>query len=1553
MCVFFSKIRILVLASPWVVLGALVSSSAEARADVLATLKVEEPGIGAVYRVVRWPSLSDFIVDRDRVNLGTRVVSSPTPLFSISPEGDLIAAEVAPWDPTQIEVYRYRDALDFCQDNNTILGVVANPGNMVGLTFDSEGKVYAIQETPNVGGGWIYNVRRWVDMVSFLTNTSPTTIGTRISTTRQVGVEFMDGKLITLSATDEAGGLVYQVWDWGPSFSGFVQNAGTLVGTHRGGQEIVGLFSGTHSPEVAETSVVRRPLWPWLGNRFPDHTPGSLSGWQAEDAFPNLRFEDPVQMVPQPRSNRLWVIGRQGHVWWFENGANPTSSVLALDLTATTMGGFDGGLLGIAFHPDFGKAGSANRGFVYLWRNFRPEGTEVEHGKSFNRLSRFTLTDGSSALNPASELVLINQYDEHDWHNGGGMFFGADGFLYLTVGDEGGADDVYQNSQRINGGLFGGVLRIDVDRNPARSHPIRRQPQAGGTAPPGWPGTFSRNYWIPNDNPWVDPNGTVLEEFWAVGLRSPHRMSRDAATGAVFIGDIGQAASEEVDLLAKGANYQWAYREGGLIGPKPMPSSLRGADTPPIWSYTREQGDGCVIGGHVYRGAAHAEALGGRYVFGDHASGRIWAMSWQDQPTPVVEQLTSITGYTLAGFGVDHANELYLVTLGHEGRILKLERKSSPQPPATLRATGAFADILTLRPAPGVLPYNVNSPLWSDHAAKQRWIALPNNGAPFDSTERIVFDETNEWQYPEGTVLIKHFELPLNEAQPEVRRRLETRFMVKSRDGDWYGVCYKWRADGSDADLLMDGDSESLTVTTADGSTRMQTWNYPSRNDCTRCHRPETSQVLGLRTWQLNGEYSYPGTGISGNQLRVWSDIGMFDQTLSDAQVIGFLKSASLSDSSASREVRVRSYLDANCAHCHRPGGVPALFDARFSTPLSAQNWINGLLNQELGIPGVHAITPGSTDQSMIHRRMISEEPGLQMPPIGRGIVHQEAVTVLQDWINSLIPPQAPTALVAQNRNYGDLMITWNAQSTNASRFQLQRSLDGLAWATVAEIEPNVMSLTLAGQPHQTQLHFRIVAVNDAGSSAWSAVASVMTWPEVGTLADWQRLHSQLIENAPLQNPDNDSAVNLLEFAFGGDPVTGGMARDGFALVSSGPSSLDAVVKLSPQIKGVAVMLMGASDLTEPMAWIPFAATMESGFLPDGRMEVRVRNITDGAPFSSVGRGLLRVQVRLESTGEMAHTETWFWGLKDYSANTYTHGAAMLRPELFSGTVTTGGGVLGVNGGTDWKTRFDPSRPAYLEVTGGALEGHRFEIDEAAASNGTLVIDTGASTNTASPVPDLSGAPFVVREHWTLGEMFPESRWKSGSNPVRADRIQFYDQAAGNWESYWLVNLSGTPRWVAMGNATLADRSGRVIEPGVGLFIRKAEASRVPFFGVLRPNAYRLRAKAGLSLVAPGFPKDQSPADWQMNTGSGFAASRTPSRADQILRWRGDFVPGASDGYGIHYFLALPSGSFWTPTGNAQIPNDSLSPLFSSQSAVFLKLQSPKTEWVQPRPWTP
>src|SRR4030095_13702535 len=165
----------------------------------------------------------------------------------------------------------------------------------------------------------------------------------------------------------------------------------------------------------------------------------------------------------------------------------------------------------------------------------------------------------------------------------------------------------YDSAQRLNRGLFSGVLRIDVDQNPARSHPIRRQPRSGGT---GSPPSYSANYFIPNDNPFLDPAGTILEEFWAIGLRSPHRMTLDRLTQTIWLGDVGQDRFEEVSTIVRRGNGQWPYREGFQTGPRSRPVVLLGVEQPPVYDYPHESGNNCVIGGYVYRGTRFPDISG-------------------------------------------------------------------------------------------------------------------------------------------------------------------------------------------------------------------------------------------------------------------------------------------------------------------------------------------------------------------------------------------------------------------------------------------------------------------------------------------------------------------------------------------------------------------------------------------------------------------------------------------------------------------------------------------------------------------------------------------------------------------------------------------------------------------------------------------------------------------------------------------------------------------------------------------------------------------------------
>lgn len=756
------------------------------------------------------------------------------------------------------------------------------------------------------------------------------------------------------------------------------------------------------------------PIGGYLNGTLPTASPNSSATYDVTVAFTNLVFNQPLYLTQYPGTNYLVVIEKAGVIRLFPNRPNASAAEVKtfIDIQSRIFNVSDSGMTCIAFHPEFGVAGSTNRGYVYITYKWRPNpdlGANPDF--AYYRLSRFTVPDGTMAADPNSEVILLQQFDQQEWHDSGCLMFGQDGYLYFGVGDEGGANDQYNVTQVLNQRLMSGVFRIDVNKNSSTSHPIRRQPFHHPNTPAGWPESFSTNYYVPNDNPWVNVAATNLEEYYALGFRNPYRFSQDPATGRIWVGDVGQDTREEVDTLFPGHNYQWAYTEGTTAGPKAKPSSVIGIEQPPIWDYPHANGDGCVIGGYVYHGT-NFPGLVGKYVFCDNDSGRIWAMvSSNGVALDSLQQIANMPPGSVYGgtssCGMDASGEIYFVKIGGvgAGQIYKLKTIVNfvPDPAPTLSQLGLFTDLAALTPVAGFHPYTVNSPLWSDGAVKTRWLAVPNDGVHDSPSEQIVFSPTNEWKFPQGTVFVKHFELPVNDTNSTIRQRVETRLLVVDQNNSVYGLTYKWRADGSDADLLETGTNANFVVTGAGGVLRTQVWSFPSRQDCLICHNANAGYVLGVKTHQLNCPTTYPETGVTDNQLRALGNIGLLGTNYSEAQLGSYLRSYAVTNTSASLEVRVRSYLDANCSQCHRPNGVQAYFDARFVTPLSQQGIIQGPSYTFITDTNDRVVVPQDLAHSLIYNRA-SRVGQFQMPPIAKNVVDTNAISVIASWINSLVP---------------------------------------------------------------------------------------------------------------------------------------------------------------------------------------------------------------------------------------------------------------------------------------------------------------------------------------------------------------------------------------------------------------------------------------------------------------------------------------------------------------------------------------------------------------------
>ena len=740
-----------------------------------------------------------------------------------------------------------------------------------------------------------------------------------------------------------------------------------------------------------------------------------------EPGFTNLQWESPIVAQPWPESGtHLMIAELDGRIYKVADDDATATRDLVLDIrdrvwyynwNSNDFGTKHGGMQSVVFHPRFGKGEGKDHIYTYYLYNTNDDPSAAT--PYWIRVARFTWNPVLSQFDPGSELIMISQFDVVKGHDGSGLAFGADGFLYVAVGDEGTQDGgSTPHAQKLNERFRSGMWRIDVDmRGGSISHPIiRGLPQLrhteGGTYQAGTEsGSYTQGYYIPNDNPWVDPTGNTLEEFYSIGLRQPHRLTFDPPTGLFWIGDVGGGQREEVDVVdAPGLNFQWNYREGLADGFRAVPSPLIGTEKAPVHDYDHGVGN-CVIGGYVYRGSA-IPGLAGKYIFGDNGSQRVYALAYNTvtkTKISVDEIGRARSGNIWTGicsFGLDTEGEMLVLQLGAgqngAGTISRIKPEISGPPdyefPPTLSDTGLFTDVPNLVPVAGMIPYDVNMPLWSAGVNKMRWVMLPNDGTPSTAAELITYSENGSWQFPVGTVFVKHFRMPGG------GRHLETRVLIHGTDGAWGGVTYRWRADQMEADLLEEGATETI-----DFGGESADYLYPSRTQCNVCHTDTAGPVLGFRTRQLNRDQFYPATGRTANQVETLSKLGFIPQDVSEIDLANAVTSADARNPGVPDEHYIRSYLDSNCSHCHQPDGNRAVIDARLTTPLAQQGLIFGELIDPLDLEDGYVVKPASPEESALYLR-VNATNHIAMPPLAKGRVDHHTVEILERWILSLDP---------------------------------------------------------------------------------------------------------------------------------------------------------------------------------------------------------------------------------------------------------------------------------------------------------------------------------------------------------------------------------------------------------------------------------------------------------------------------------------------------------------------------------------------------------------------
>lgn len=668
------------------------------------------------------------------------------------------------------------------------------------------------------------------------------------------------------------------------------------------------------------------------------------TGVTFEPAFDGVTFAAPTgfRMAPGD-ANTFYVIERSGNIVAIKRGETTKRPFFTFPNGVINAAG-EGGFLAFAFHPKWPATPEA----FLSYTTFSTESPVNMRSV----VARVSSKDGGITLDPSTLDEVFTVQQPYTNHNGGDLSFGPDGFLYYGLGDGGSANDPKKAGQDKNQHL-GKMLRFDVS---------------------GVEG--NKKYKIPTTNPYAAGGG--LPEIYALGFRNPWRWSFDMQSGDLWVGDVGQNTWEEVDLVKLGGNYGWSTREGRHCF-QPATGCVTTGLIDPIAEHPRSEAQS-ITGGYVYRGTS-IPALVGKFIYGDYATGNVWAVQDEGEGKGTPLKLGSITG-GLASFGQDAAGEVYALLIA-KGTIMAL-RPSKPPPPSTfpqlLSKTGCVDPSDAKKPAAGLIGFEPNSPLWSDGARKERFMALPTGG-------RISVNAAGDWDYPNGTVLIKTFFLD--------DKRVETRLFMRHDDGEWAGYSYEWNEAQTDATLLSGSKTKPF------GS---HEWTFPSGAQCMQCHTERAGFSLGLETAQLNRDFVYPQTNRISNQLKTLDHIGLFEQPLFEGDVApsALPRYPDPLSAEGTEESRARSYLHSNCSHCHRPPAGRTEIDLRFSTAISKMQACNVVSQlDDFGLADSKILKPGDPSKSILSLRIHATD-ARRMPVIGSKVVDEKGVAVVDAWIKGI-----------------------------------------------------------------------------------------------------------------------------------------------------------------------------------------------------------------------------------------------------------------------------------------------------------------------------------------------------------------------------------------------------------------------------------------------------------------------------------------------------------------------------------------------------------------------